>query len=276
MLQWLMVFVAILIGLTATFSVLQWRRFEKFQQEWRKSNESIAAELQSIRDHLSPAQGSGLKMETMEKNLHDKVLAVLSDIDIPVLQDTPPQALQNQISGLRRNLEFKELCGAGLYPEDYLVMALDYYFIQDIKPALAKTNQALALNPDLIPALQLKGIILGELGQHEEALKIYEKILEINPNDAGAWYYKGISQGELNQRDAALQDFEKVIALDTSYTGSWYNMACIYARENDKTLCLANLQTAIQYNPTWKDAAKNDADFRKLWDDEEFMRITQE
>jgi len=51
--------------------------------------------------------------------------------------------------------------------------------------------KAIEINPNHAEAWYGKGVALGKLGKHEEALKCYEKAIEINPNHAKAWYGKG-------------------------------------------------------------------------------------
>lgn len=234
------------------------------------------AKLHNIREHFKYRPESRVTAQTMAKNLNEKVQALLSDIDLTILLDIPSKELIGRVSSLRDQLEFKESCGMGLEPEDYLVFGIDFYFAKKYEPALEKINRALELKPSLLYGLNLKGIILDELNRYDEALEIYEKVLRTCPDSAGTWYNKGITLEELNQPEAAIKTFEKVIEIDTRYTGAWYNIACIYSKGNERTKSLTNLKTAIQYNPFCKQAAKNDEDFKNLWDDEEFIRLTQE
>ena len=132
------------------------------------------------------------------------------------------------------------------------------------------------MNPALFIAVNLKEIIFSEMNRHDEALEAYEKALMIDPDFAGAWYNKGLALGELNRTEASIQTFKKVLEIDKSYTGAWYNMACLYSRSNLRAQSLTNLRTAIAYNPSCKETARGDEDFRNLWDDAEFILLTKE
>ena len=90
-----------------------------------------------------------------------------------------------------------------------------------------------------------KGGTLVDLGRYEEALKSYDKAIELNPDDANAWYGKGIALVNLGRHE----------------------------KSYDKAL--ESLSKAIELDAKWKEEAKNEEDFRNLWDDEDFKRITK-
>jgi len=54
---------------------------------------------------------------------------------------------------------------------------------------------------------------------------------------------------------------------------AWYNKARRYALKGDKSNALENLSKAIGLDAQFKEEAKSDKDFKKLWDDEDFLKI---
>jgi tetratricopeptide (TPR) repeat protein len=54
---------------------------------------------------------------------------------------------------------------------------------------------------------------------------------------------------------------------------SWYNKACAYSLMNKKSEALADLKGAIELNPSYKESAKSNKDFEKLWEDRDFRDI---
>jgi len=52
-----------------------------------------------------------------------------------------------------------------------------------------------------------------------------------------------------------------------------YNRACIYCLKGDKTNALADLKKAISMNPSFKDYARQDEDFKKLYEDEDLKKL---
>jgi tetratricopeptide (TPR) repeat protein len=55
----------------------------------------------------------------------------------------------------------------------------------------------------------------------------------------------------------------------------WYNLACVYSLKNNKEKALEYLKKAIELNPKLKEEAKKDQNFKNLWDDEDFKKLTQ-
>jgi Flp pilus assembly protein TadD len=53
-----------------------------------------------------------------------------------------------------------------------------------------------------------------------------------------------------------------------------YNRACIYCLKGDKANALADLAKAISLNPAFRENARKDEDFRSLYNDEDFKKLT--
>ena len=58
------------------------------------------------------------------------------------------------------------------------------------------------------------------------------------------------------------------------FAKAWYNKACVHSLKGDKENALKNLSRAIKLDRKNKEDAKKDEDFKNLWDDEDFKRIT--
>ena len=60
------------------------------------------------------------------------------------------------------------------------------------------------------------------LGQHAEAIKLYDKALEINPQYASAWYGKGISLFELGRFDEAIKCHDRALEITPQQADFWF------------------------------------------------------
>ncbi|MFX1395340.1 MAG: tetratricopeptide repeat protein [Promethearchaeota archaeon] len=78
----------------------------------------------------------------------------------------------------------------------------------------------------------IEGSNFMALGQYEEALECYEKILEINKNDIDALYKKGRCLLLLEQYEEALECSDKILEIDINYK----------AAINQKGVCLLHLK----------------------------------
>ncbi len=55
---------------------------------------------------------------------------------------------------------------------------------------------------------------------------------------------------------------------------AYYNKACVYSLLSQKKECLANLSRCIDIDTSYKLMASEDEDFKDLWSDEDFRRLT--
>ena len=52
---------------------------------------------------------------------------------------------------------------------------------------------------------------MSKLGEHQEAIACYDKVLEINPRDAIAWHNKGVVLSNLGRHQDAVEAYENFI-----------------------------------------------------------------
>ncbi len=140
--------------------------------------------------------------------------------------------------------------------------------------ALKAFDKTIEINSNFINAWVNKGAVLGSLSLHEKALKALEKAIELAPNYAEAWYNKGIALDKLDLHEDALKAFDKTIEIKPEFAEAWYNKACIYSLKDNLKSALSNLSKAIELKIEYKEKAKKDENFRNLWGDEDFTKIT--
>jgi tetratricopeptide (TPR) repeat protein len=139
--------------------------------------------------------------------------------------------------------------------------------------ALEAFDYAIKLNPYL-DEVHNKSSLLIELNRNEEALESCQSVIEINPNNAKVWNNKSHALYKLKRYKEALEAIERFIKLNPSSSKAWYNKACLYSILGDKEKALENLSKAINLDSKNKEEAKKDDDFKKLWGDDEFIKIT--
>lgn len=54
-----------------------------------------------------------------------------------------------------------------------------------------------------------------------------------------------------------------------------YNRACIYSLKGKKANTIADLERAIGMEPSFREYARTDEDFKSLYDDEDFKKLTK-
>ena len=118
-----------------------------------------------------------------------------------------------------------------------------------------------------------KAFIFGEHGKNELALAEYDRIIRFQPRDADSWISKGQILYELKRFDEALAAFNKGVEINPDDPLNYYNRACIYSLKGDKANALADLKKAIGMNPSMKQNAIKDKDFKNLWKDADFKKL---
>ena len=97
----------------------------------------------------------------------------------------------------------------------------------------------------------------------------------INPRDAEAYNNLGIAFGKLGRYEESLKASDKAIELKPDYAGAWYTRGCTYSLKGDKENALNNLSRSIDLDAKYKEYARKDEDFKNLWDDEDFKKVTR-
>jgi tetratricopeptide (TPR) repeat protein len=123
--------------------------------------------------------------------------------------------------------------------------------------AIEYLDGALAIDPNDVNALYLKGTALSSLGMNQEAIEYFDRVLAIDPNDVDALTNKGVTLGSLGMNQEAIEYFDRVLAIDPNNIFALYN----------KGVALYNLgryQEAIEYydrvlaiDPNYVDALNN-------------------
>ena len=84
------------------------------------------------------------------------------------------------------------------------------------------------LKPDRVVGWANRGYALNLLGKNEESLQYFDKAIELDQNDFLAWEYKGMALGNLNKYEKAIECFDKATELDTKNILSWFKKGVAY------------------------------------------------
>lgn len=141
--------------------------------------------------------------------------------------------------------------------------------------ALAGFESLIRLQPDTAVNYIGKGQVLSSINRHEEALLAFDKATMLDPMRMDVWGMKASSLVRLNRYDEALAAIGKAVELAPDNPVNLYNRACIFCLTGDRLHALADLKTACEKMPRLKESARRDEDFRSLWEDEEFRKVTQ-
>ncbi|MFV9646217.1 MAG: tetratricopeptide repeat protein, partial [Desulfobacterales bacterium] len=107
------------------------------------------------------------------------------------------------------------------------------------------------------------GIAEYEKGNHNEAIKYYNKGIEANPGDSCLFNNRGLAYYELRKYDEAISDFNKAIELKPVFAEAFFNRGRAYWRQGgyNKTEFLdkavSDFSKVIESNPDDMEAYYN-------------------
>jgi tetratricopeptide (TPR) repeat protein len=90
-----------------------------------------------------------------------------------------------------------------------------------------------------------KGRVLSLMGEHQEAIRAFDKAIEVNPNYSKAYSNKGNALTQLSNYDEAISCFEKSIELNRDCKFTYYNLANTLKIMNRYEDALDNYNKAI-------------------------------
>jgi tetratricopeptide (TPR) repeat protein len=133
---------------------------------------------------------------------------------------------------------------------------------------LGELNKALALNPDLLPAVKDRAEVYFILKQFRQAIPDYDKAVALDPKDHGAFNDRGLAKMELGNTYDAISDFSDAIRLrprELQQSDSYENRADAYVKTEQWALAIRDLTTAISLQTGGVSFLMNIDQFRAIY-----------
>ena len=99
----------------------------------------------------------------------------------------------------------------------------------DFAGAEEQYRAALRVNPALFESLNNLGVVLGELGRHDESVAVLAMVTQAYPSEASAFYNLGFEQAQTGDLEAAAASFRKAADLDTCGTDALLQASVVLA-----------------------------------------------
>lgn len=118
-------------------------------------------------------------------------------------------------------------------------------------------QEAVALRPDYIEALQNLGRTLQGLDRAEEAAPHFEKVVRLNPANPGAWLDMGSVFVRRKMAAEAIACFQKAVDLDPRYAEAWNNLGNSLHAQGRQPEAIAAIRQALALQPQLASAHNN-------------------
>lgn len=240
-------------------------------QENLAGNDSIKASLQKAQDFLKQGnmqEASKIYTGIMEKEPHNKE-AVQGWLMVNMKRSST-----GEMDAIK---QLEELSKS--YPGNSAIVFFKAFIEGEYgqnEAALKDIEWLIKVRPDDVLNYIMKGQVLHTMEQYNEASQTFDKAASIDPSRWDVWGMKAGSLVKAGRFDEAIASINKGIEMAPGDPVNLYNRACIYSLKGDKTNALSDLQKAISLNPAFKENARKDEDFKSLFEDEDFKKLTQE
>lgn len=164
-----------------------------------------------------------------------------------------------------------------LYPKNTGIIFFKAFIESEYKhneEALKDFEKLIKIQPDTALNYIGKGQVLYAMEKYEEAFKAFDRATSLDPKRYDVWGMKAGALAKLGKFDDAIFAANKGLELTPNNPTVIYNRACIYCLKGDKANARADLKKAISLNPSFKEYARKDEDFKSLYNDEDFKKLT--
>ena len=121
-----------------------------------------------------------------------------------------------------------------------------------------------------------KGIVLGKIKKHEEALNCFESVSKRYPSHLDALFHMGIEHAELERHNKAIEIFNKILSKHKDNVNIIYAKSRSEAALGNYSEAMGLLKKAILLNSkTIRKWAKKEKIFEKLHDNEQFRKMVK-
>ena len=142
-----------------------------------------------------------------------------------------------------------------LFPEDSLGREAELYRDQgNLAKALELIEQALKLNPDLIEARHVLGVIYLDQGKFDKALEEFEQVVRVNPYNPTVHHNLGYALHSKGRFSEALEEFKKAVKLGGKNAEVLNNIACTYWKLGDIGKAVEEFKNSFKMDPEFYQA----------------------
>ena len=154
---------------------------------------------------------------------------------------------QNYGAAVKIFQEYLQCQPQDLTARSHLVQA--FQRLERPKEALAEVEIGLKYNPEARELLLLKGSLLGELGERDQAVAIFDQVLRQDPDNVTALKERGVNLANDGRLDEALRDLNRAAQLAPTDPWIFNHRGMVHFCRRDYAAAVADFSQAIQLRP---------------------------
>ncbi|HEY2252121.1 MAG TPA: serine/threonine-protein kinase, partial [Planctomycetaceae bacterium] len=162
-----------------------------------------------------------------------------------------------------REIALRLLRGAQLQrPGDFRLYISSAIFYERMEPpgwseAGRDWSIARALRPDDVGVRKAQAHVFYQMGEHDEAIAAYRRVIELDPTDVWGWVGRSASYERQGQYDKALDDLGKAVELEPKNASVWNNLGVVHENRKMPDEAIACFKKAIEVDPKFALAQYN-------------------
>lgn len=140
------------------------------------------------------------------------------------------------------------------YKEAYYAMGMSYGYEDNYPVANTWMDKAIAIDGAFLSAHKWRGIICGEMGQHEEAIKSFGTAIMLDPMNADLYVRRAKMSVALGKLDDGLRDLNFAYELEPKAKRTLLYLGDVYRKAANDERALAFYDKAIGVDKKYDDA----------------------
>ncbi len=170
----------------------------------------------------------------------------------------PGESIKQQITELEKAVKADPHNADGR-----VALAITYYQAGERQQAISQLKTALKFNDSHQGALLLLGDIYMVLGQYQDAIPNYQKVVSLNPigqlqfpsaQVEGAYYQLGAAYFNTNSFSDAAKTLEGALIIDGSDADAWLLLGKTYQQTGELEKSIECFKKAVNYVPNYSEA----------------------
>jgi tetratricopeptide (TPR) repeat protein len=143
------------------------------------------------------------------------------------------------------------------YPEEFAIwniMGASAAQIGQLDQAIIAFQKVIAIKPDYADAYNNMGNALKEQGKQAEAIEAYKKALAIKPEYAEAYNNMGVALKEQGKQAEAIEAYKKALAIKPEYAEAYNNMGVSLKEQDKQAEAIEAYKKALAIKPEYAEA----------------------
>jgi tetratricopeptide (TPR) repeat protein len=133
----------------------------------------------------------------------------------------------------------------------HLYVGLSHQVLGELEQSVSHYDKVIELDPNLIEAYGNRGNAYNDMKQFSRAIEDYDIVSALDPEDYRAFYNRGLAYFHLGQYERAIQDYDHAIEIKPNYVWAYNNRGAAHLVLKQYELAIQDHNMAIMLDPRY-------------------------